>query len=41
MLETGRAEPAGPAWHQIEKRRGEVGVQAHVRVLRRDLEQRE
>ena len=26
---------------KIEKRRGEVGVQAHVRVLRHDLEQRE
>jgi hypothetical protein len=38
-LETGRAEP-WPAW-QPNKRRGEVGVQAHVLVLLRDLEQRE
>ncbi len=42
-LETGRAEPC-PVWRLIWERRGEVGevgVQAHVLVLQRDLEQRE
>ncbi len=38
MLETGRAEPAGPAWHPVAN---EEVVQSHVRVQCSDLEQRE
>ncbi len=41
MFSNGKAAPAGPAWHQNGERRGEGGVQAHVLVLQRDLEQRE